>query len=162
MQHFGVSFSQVCPYSLQAPFAALGCLGDEEASLNCEVLHDNLRGSLPFQPEVMSAVAPLKIEKIPVLDSTARRSVFIDVYRKNSYLQDLYAHGNLTRIVKEYGIAPEHFWKLLQHFVTSLHRLEEGFNVLMTQDPALPVHELAPIVSSVHKRMAKVLKALEA
>ncbi|XP_026191734.1 uncharacterized helicase C28H8.3 [Cyclospora cayetanensis] len=141
---------------LQSPFAAMSCLQDSQVSLSSEMLQDSLRMHLPFQPEVMCAMCPLEVQRFPVFDPAAGRTTFVEVYRKNSYLRDLYLHGKLTRVVSENGIAPESLWKLLHHFVGSLRHLQEGLQVLELQDGTAGAH-LALSVARLHARMKEVL-----
>ncbi|KAL8432142.1 hypothetical protein ACSSS7_004754 [Eimeria intestinalis] len=152
------------PTSLQSPFAALSCLSDKVVACSMDRLSDSLRVSLPFQPEVMCAGAPLKPQLLPALDGISTSSVLVEVLQHNSYLEDLFVHGSLMRVVKENGIAPEHLWSLLQRFVASLKRLEEGLRMLFlikdaeATSPTPGQMELVDLVASAHKRLKEVLQ----
>ncbi|KAL8270192.1 hypothetical protein Esti_005867 [Eimeria stiedai] len=161
---FSVVEHMTSPSSLQSPFAALSCLDDKEVACSMERLSDSLRMSLPFQAEVMCALASLKRQRFPALDGAANRSVLVEMLQRNSYLEDLFVHGSLMRVVQENGIAPEHLWSLLQRFVVSLKRLEEGLRSLFLMkeldagNASRGELEVIELVALAHKRLKEVLE----
>lgn len=158
--------AQVQRCSFQSPFAAVSCLDDQAVSVSSEVLRDAVCLSLPYQQEIMCAMAPLETEHIPAYDPAADKTVFVEVYRQNSYLTDLYLHGKLSRIVKENGVPPDNLWKLLHRFVSCLHHFKEGIKPLRLEQQeaaakaagAVASQSFDAVLQTVHKRLADVLK----